>query len=169
LRGRFAEIVAITDQFCKARLNEDYRDLCREMAVIVCREGLPVSSGKAAGWATGIVYSVTWVNFVGDPANPHHVKTEDMAAGLGVSPATLHSKAKVIRDGLGLRRLDPRWTVGEMLEQNPYVWLVEDESGLILDLRHAPRAVQEDAHRKGLIPFIPEGPPAEEGAEGSGG
>jgi hypothetical protein len=155
LRERFAEIVSLTDQFCDRHLNDEYKQLCREMAVAVCQEGSPVGGGKAAGWASGIVNSVGWVNFLSDPSQQPHLKTEDIAKGLGVSPATMATKAKVIREGLGLTPLDPDWTLPSKLGQNPLVWMVQDRQGLIHDLRHAPRHVQEEAYRRGLIPFVP--------------
>ncbi len=69
LRRRFAEIVALTDRFCEAYLDDEFKRLCRVMAAVLCQERFPVTSGKAAGWAAGIVYSIGWVNFLGDPAN----------------------------------------------------------------------------------------------------
>lgn len=164
LHERFQEIVALTDSFCNDHLDEEYRDLCREMAALLCQKRVPVASGKPAGWAAGIVYSVGWVNFLNDPSQPHHMKAEDMARHAGVSLATLMSRAKVIREGLGLMRMDPRWTVGALLEKNPFVWLIQDQHGMIHDLRKAPRAVQEEAYRRGLIPFVP-GESAEENGE----
>src|SRR5262249_29744159 len=154
LRGRLAEIVAITDRFCDEHLDEEFKRLCRDMAAVLCVEGCPVTSGKAAGWAAGIVYSVAWVNFLGDPSQPHHMKAEDMARAVGVSPATLMNRAKVIREGLDLRRMDPRWSTRGMLGHNPLVWMVV-VNGLPYDLRRAPRHVQEEAVRRGLIPFVP--------------
>src|SRR5438874_451564 len=79
LRKRLAEVVAATDRFCDEHLDAEFKGLCREMAAELCRRGFPVGSGKAAGWAAGIVYSVGWVNFLGDPSQPHHMKAEDMA------------------------------------------------------------------------------------------
>jgi len=161
VRGRFAEVVAITDRFCERHLDAEYRDLCRAMAAVLCREGYPVTSSKAAGWAAGIVYSVAWVNFLGDPSQAHHMTAEEMARAVGVSPATMMAKARVIRDGLDLHRMDPRWATRDMLEHNPLVWMVEDRSGFLHDLRRAPRQVQEEAYRRGLIPFVPDDADAE--------
>jgi hypothetical protein len=163
LRDRFKEITALTDRFCEEHLDDEYRDLCREMAAVLCIEGAPVSSGKAAGWAAGIVYSVGWVNFLtSDRSQPHHLKAEDMARALGASPATMMAKAKVIRKGLDLQRMDPRWSRHEILEHNPLVWMVQDRQGFIHDLRQEPREVQEEAYRRGMIPFIPGEAPEEE-------
>ena len=40
------------------------------------------------------------------------------------------------------------------LEDNPLVWMSQ-VNGLMVDVRQAPREVQEIAFRKGLIPYIP--------------
>jgi len=126
---RLAEILRITDRFCDQYLDEEYKGLCRDMAAALCVENLPLTSGKAAGWAAGIVYSVGWINFIGDPSQPHHMRAEDMAPALGVSPATLMNKARDIREGLGLVRMDPRWSTKAMLEQNPILQLAEFLAG----------------------------------------
>ncbi len=133
LGKRLGEVLAITDRFCDEHLDGEYKRLCRDLAAALCVAGLPLTSGKAAGWAAGIVYSVGWVNFIGDPTQPHHMRTEDMAPALGVSPATLMNRARDIRDGLGLVRMDPRWSTKVMLERNPLLRMAEylagDEGG----------------------------------------
>jgi hypothetical protein len=50
--------------------------------------------------------------------------------------------------------LDPRWTLPSFAEKNPLVWMAE-VNGLLVDLRHMPRDLQEIAFAKGLIPYIP--------------
>ncbi len=154
LRGRFADIVAITDRFCDEHLDAEFKRLCREMAALLCVEGCPVTSGKAAGWAAGVVYSVGWVNFLGDPEQPHHMTAEDMAKAVGVSEATLMNRAKVVRQGLDLNRMDPRWSTRSITDHNPLTWIVE-VNGLPYDIRQAPRHVQEEAVRRGIIPYLP--------------
>jgi hypothetical protein len=154
MRQRCAEITALTDAFCKKHLDEEYAALCREMTALLCRAGAPVKSGKAAGWAAGVVYSIGCVNFLGDPSQPHHMKADDMARLMGVSPATQSAKARVIREGLDLHQMDPRWTVRSLQEENPLTWFAE-VNGVPVDLRNVPRPIQEEAYRRGLIPFIP--------------
>src|SRR5262249_14425890 len=119
LGKRLGEVLAIMDRFCDGHLDGEYKGLCRDMAAALCLAGFPLTSGKAAGWAAGIAYSVGWINFIGDPSQPHHMKAEDMAPALGVSPATLMNRAWDIREGLGLRRMDPRWSTKVMLGRNP--------------------------------------------------
>lgn len=162
LHARFREIVALTDAFGTAHLNGEFRDICRDLAVAICQVKLPVMSGKAASWAAGIVASVGFVNFLGDPSQPRHMTMDEMAEKIGVSPATLHNKARVIRDSLGIRRMDPRFSTRGMTDQNPLTWMVEI-NGMPFDIRHAPREVQEVSLRKGLIPYLPDEP----GKEGS--
>ncbi len=120
LHARFREIVALTDAFCAARWDDELRDLCRACAADACAAKVPVASGKAAGWAAGVVYSVAYANFLGgDRDQTFHVAPDDMAKGVGVSPATMHNKAKAIRDALGIDRLDPRYSTRGLQEENP--------------------------------------------------
>jgi hypothetical protein len=97
---------------------------------------------------------VGWVNFLADPSQPHHLRAEDVARLVGVSPATLMNRARDMREGLGLRRLAPQWSTRGTLEHNPLVWMVLVD-GLPYDIRGAPRHVQEEAVPHGIIPFVP--------------
>jgi hypothetical protein len=67
----------------------------------------------------------------------------------------MQTKSKQIRDLLDMYQLDPNWTLPSKVDQNPLIWMLE-VNGLIMDVRHAPRAIQEEAFRKGLIPYIPD-------------
>jgi hypothetical protein len=120
LRDRFREIVALTDRYCAAHLNDEFRDLCRACTADACAAGVPVATGKAAGWAAGVLFSVGYANFLtSDPNQPFHMSPDDMAKRAGVSVATMHNKAKAIRDALKIDRFDPRYTVQQLRENNP--------------------------------------------------
>ena len=147
-------IVKLTDAFCEKYLNEDYRKLCEEMAIELCEAGLPINKGKPVGWASGIVHAVGWVNFLHDPGQSPHMTSAEVAEGFGMSQGTTMAKSRIIRDKLGLMPLDPDWCIPAMLKDNPLVWMLE-VNGFIMDIRIAPREVQEEAYRQGLIPFIP--------------
>jgi hypothetical protein len=82
------------------------------------------------------------------------MKTAELAAAFRVSEATIHAKARLINNALGVSVLDPRWTVSSLIERNPLTWMAE-LGGVIVDLRTMPRHVQEQAFVAGLIPFIP--------------
>jgi hypothetical protein len=49
---------------------------------------------------------------------------------------------------------DHEWTLPSGMDGNPLIWMVEI-NGLTVDIRHAPRHLQEIAFKKGLIPYIP--------------
>lgn len=154
INGAFTAIVKLTDAFCETYLNDDYRELCEEMAIELCEAGLPVNKGKPAGWASGIVHAVGWVNFLHDPTLSPHMTSAQVAEGFGVSQGTMMAKSRVIRDELDLMQLDPDWCLPALLKDNPLIWMLE-VNGFIMDIRTAPREVQEKAYRLGLIPFIP--------------
>jgi hypothetical protein len=159
LHPRLREIMGLTDDFCRAHLNEEFRDLCRKVAVAAGEAGLPLTSGKAAGWAAGIIGVIGFANFFGDPSHPFHMTTEEIARNVGVSPATLHNKSKAVRDALEIGRFDPRFSTAAMTDQSPFTWILL-VNGLPMDIRTAPRGAQEEAFRCGLIPYIPaDGPP----------
>jgi len=150
----FTAIVELTDAFCERYFNDDYRELCQEMVIELCEAGLPVNKGKPAGWASGIVHAVGWVNFLHDPTLSPHMTSAQVAEGFGVSQGTMMAKSRVIRDELDLMQLDPDWCLPALLKDNPLIWMLE-VNGFIMDIRTAPREVQEKAYRLGLIPFIP--------------
>jgi hypothetical protein len=150
----YTEIVVMTDAFCERYLNEDYRQLCQEMAAVLCLAELPVGKGKPVGWASGIVHAVGWVNFLHDSSQSPHMTSAQVAEGFGVSQGTMMAKSKFIRDELDLIQMDPDWCLPALLEDNPLVWMLK-VNGFIMDIRMAPREAQEEAYRQGLIPFIP--------------
>jgi len=67
----------------------------------------------------------------------------------------MQAKSKQIRDLLGMDQMDPDWSIPSMVDKNPLIWMLE-VNGFIIDVRHAPREIQEEAFRKGLIPYIPD-------------
>jgi len=162
LQSRLGEITSLTDAFCREHLDDEYQRLCQKLAVAAAEAGLPLTSGKAAGWAAGVVAAVGFANFLGDPSQSLHMTTEEMARRIGVSAATLHNKLKAIRNGLDIERFDPRFSTRAMTNQNPFTWILM-VNGMPMDIRTAPRAAQEEALRRGLIPYVPgDGVPPEE-------
>ena len=154
VKQAFTAIVELIDAFCEKHLNKDYSELCEEMAVELCDVGLPINKGKPASWASGIVHAVGWVNCLQDPTLSPHMTSTQVAEGFGVSQGTMMAKSRIIRDELDIVTLDPDWCLPALLKDNPMVWMF-DVGGFIMDIRMAPREVQEEAYRQGLIPFIP--------------
>ncbi len=154
-RQLFRDIVELTDKFCEDYLDEDYQQLTRDMAIKVCQKGSPVISGRPRSWACGIVHALGWVNFLHDPNTKPYIGSTELAKGFGVSQGTMLAKSKKIRQFLNLIALHPAWCIPDMVKDNPLVWMVE-VNGIPIDIRVAPREIQEQAYAKGLIPYIPD-------------
>src|SRR5215212_1111545 len=89
------EITGFVEAFCKEHLNAEYADLCRRLAEKLARKRpSPLLSGKPQTWACGIVRTIGWVNFLGDPSQTPHMKMTDIDEGFGVSPASGAAKSK---------------------------------------------------------------------------
>ena len=72
--------------------------------------------------------------------------------GIGKSTAT--TKARSIEQLMGISYLDPRWTLPSKQENNPLIWMLT-VNGFAVDIRTAPLELQEEAFRRGLIPYVP--------------
>jgi hypothetical protein len=155
----------MTDSFCREFLDDEYATLCRKLAGILARKRpSPLIRGKPESWASGILRVVGSVNFLNDPSQPHHMTMVDIDERIGVSEATGSAKATAIRKLLKIQPFDPEWTLPSLMDRNPLAWMIQ-VNGLMVDARHVPREIQEEAFRKGLIPYIPEdqaGEPDEE-------
>ena len=155
--GRVLElIVAMTDQFCREQLNEEYAVLCRRLAEKLARKRpSPLLGGKQETWACGIIRTIGWVNFLDDSSNKPHMKLTAIDKAFGVGESTGQGKSKTIRSMLKIRQFDHHWTLPSLMDTNPIAWMIEI-NGFVVDARHLKREFQEEALRKGLIPYIPE-------------
>ena len=155
LQPRFEEIASITNSVCQKHLNKEYAEMSRKMAAALARKRpSPLASGRASVWACGIVYTIGFVNFLFDKSFPPYMSAEDLCTAFGVAKSTGYNKSKEIRDLFDLMQFDPRWTLSSLMDENPMAWMISVD-GLIVDVRHAPRPIQEQAFRKGLIPYLP--------------
>ena len=79
----------------------------------------------------------------------------DLATAFGIAKSTAGNKSKAIRDALRIKAFDWHWCVPSKRDDYPGAWLIEVD-GLIVDARrHVSREVQEEAFRRGLIPYLP--------------
>jgi hypothetical protein len=152
----FAEITAITSGFCAEHLNEEYARLCVELAAKLARKRptLPLLRGDRRIWAAGIVYAIGRVNFLADPAQRPHLRTDELAKLIGVKQTTMANKGRLIMDTLGIGLLDPDYSRTDMLDKNPLVWMLQVD-GLLVDARWLPEPLQAEAWRQRLIPYVP--------------
>ena len=153
-----AVIVGLTDPFCREHLNEEYAGLCRKLAEKLARKRpSPLVSGKPQTWACGIVRTIGWVNFLDDRSQTPHMKLTAIDKAFGVGESTGQGKSMLIRKTLKIRPMDPEWSLRSRIDQNPMAWMIQ-VNGFLVDARFLKREIQEEALRKGLIPYIPERP-----------
>jgi len=155
VRPAFEEIAGLVDAFCRDHLDEEYAVVCRRLTEKLARKRpSPLVSGKAATWACGIVRTVGWVNFLDDRTQSPHMKLTAIDTAFCVGESTGQGKSKLIRKMFRISTFDPDWTLPRRMDDNPVVWTL-NVNGFHVDIRHAPREVQQIAFEKGLIPYIP--------------
>jgi hypothetical protein len=155
VQAAFGEIAGLVDAFCKEHLNSEYASLCRKLTEKLARKRpSPLLSGKPKTWACGIVRTIGWVNFLDDKSQTPHMKLTAIDKAFGVGESTGQGKAMLIRKMLKIRPMDPEWSLRSNIEQNPVAWMIQ-VNGFLVDARFLKREIQEEALRKGLIPYIP--------------
>ena len=150
----YRTLTGLTDAFCREHLNGEYAELARYAIAALCRKRpSPLASGRPQTWACGVLYALGQANFLHDRSGTPHMSLQDLCARFGVAASTGGNKARQVRDALGIRPFDHRWMLPSLLEDTGLVWMVEVD-GLIADARQLPRVLQEDAARRGLIPYV---------------
>jgi len=94
------------------------------------------------------------VNFLFDNSQTPTMGADELCSHFGLSASTGSAKSTVILRLFNSGQADPQWTLPSRLADNPVAWLIQ-VNGFIMDARHAPREVQEEAFRRGLIPYLP--------------
>lgn len=155
MQAKFEEITKLTDDFCADYLSQEYAELSRQLAAALCRKRpSPLSKGQAKGWACGIIHALGMANFLFDPSQTPHIKATEIYRIFGISESTGQAKSKQIRDLMDIHQMDRHWCLPSRMDDNLMIWMVM-VNGFIMDIRSAPREIQEEALRKGLIPYLP--------------
>jgi len=155
MQPTYESIVALTDEFCKAHLNEEYAQLARQLTAALCRKRpSPLARGKANSWACGIVYALGFVNFLFDKSSDPYLSAADLCEEFGVSKSTGSNKSSQIRELMDMVQFDPNWCLPSLMDDNPLAWMIM-VNGLVVDARSLPLPIQEAAYKKGLIPYVP--------------
>lgn len=155
MKEKYKEIIELTDDFSEKYLNEEYAQVIRYAVAALCRrKDSPIAKGKALTWACGVTHAVGFVNFLADKDNDPYMSASDLYKNFGVGQSTGQGKSKIVRDLLDMFQLHPKWTIASKVADSPMTWMLQVD-GMIVDVRNAPRELQEVAYEKGLIPYIP--------------
>ena len=155
MRAKFDETVALTDEFCREHLNDEYSQIVREVTAALCRKRpSPLARGRIDIWACGIVMAVGSLNFLYDKSFDPYLSSAEVCEAFSVKQSTGSNKSRTVRDTLGMEQFDPDWCLPSLLDNNPLAWMLIVD-GVIVDVRYAPRELQEFAFNHGFIPYIP--------------
>jgi len=155
MSARYMEIAEIIEKFCEEKLNAEYKDICLRALAKLCRKRpSPVVSGKARTWACGIVYAIGSTNFIFDKSQPINMTAGEISEWFGLSKNTAGGKATEIKNLLDLSYFNTEFSLKKLIDDNPMIWYLK-VNGYLVDIRTMPREAQEEALRKGLIPYIP--------------
>ena len=151
-------VIGLVERFCHEHLTDEYADLCRKLAEKLGRKRpSPLLSGNPNTWSCGIVRTIGCVNFLDDKSQTPHMKMTAIDKAFGVGESTGQGKSMLIRKMFKIRPMDPEWSLRSRMDQNPMAWMIQ-VNGFLVDARFLKREIQEEALRKGLIPYIPERP-----------
>ena len=151
----YDEITRLTDAVCRDHIDEEFALLCRRLTAALARKRpSPLARGKKEVWACAITYALGQINFLFDRTQTPHTTPSELCALFGVVQSTGSNKAKQIRDLFKMSYFDAQWSRPSKMDDNPTAWMVM-VNGLIMDVRALPREIQEEAYRKGLIPYLP--------------
>ena len=155
MQEKFNSIVALTDEFARQHLNDEYAQLIRQAAAALCRKRpSPLDKGQAKTWAGGIAHAIGMTNFLFDSSQTPHVGANELYQWFGIAASTGQGKSKLVRDTLKMYQLAPNWCLPSRVDDNPLIWMLS-VNGLIVDIRQAPLGAQIEAFRRGLIPYLP--------------
>ena len=155
IRPAYESVAALLDAFCDQHLNKEYAALARKLATAIARKRpSPLTRGKPEVWAAGILHALGTVNFLFDSTQTPHLRSSDLSQLFGVNQNSTASKSKLIREMFKMYPFDHHWCLPSRVEKSSPVWYIM-VNGYIVDARQMPREVQEIAHEKGLIPYIP--------------
>jgi hypothetical protein len=154
-RATARQVLALTDEFCRAHLDPEYAELSgRLIGKLARKRPSPLGRGDLRIWAAGVVYALAQVNFLFDKAQTPHLTADRLSELCDVKKTTMANKGRLIRDLVGLDHFDPEFMRRDLVAGSPLVWMLRLDD-LIVDARQLPSELQVEAHRRGLIPYVP--------------
>lgn len=155
MRPLYEQIASLGRPAAVKYLDSECAELAARLTAALARKRpSPLTRGRPATWAAGILFVIARTNFLFDKTQVPHCTPAELAKACGVSSGAAAGKARAIEDLLDIVPMDPRWTPPSRLRDNPLVWLIEVD-GIVLDARTLPRELQEKALEAGAIPFLP--------------
>ena len=156
MKPTFDSVAKLTDEFSQQYLNDEYCILLRKLIAALCRKRpSPLLQGNTRTWAAGMIHALGMANFLFDSSQRPHISSRAIADYFGLGQSTMSGKSKQIREIMKISQWNPNWMLSNRIEESPLIWMIS-VNDFIVDARHLPREIQEEAFDKGLIPYLPE-------------
>jgi hypothetical protein len=139
----FATLTAMTDRCCEEYLNSEYADLARYAIAALCRKKpCPLSQGYPQTWACAVLCALGHVNFLYDKASKPYASMSQLCGHFGIAVSTVGGKAKRVRDIVGIRHFDSKWTLPRRIRDGSFSFLIEF-SGPLRDAKEPAVAIEK--------------------------
>ena len=107
----------------------------------------PAGDGSATLRLDGDGLAVTSLTLDGRNFNSWAMDGDDLLIDLPGDKHTIEIETRI-------HHFDHEWTLPSRIDDNPLIWML-NVNGFMMDVRRAPREVQQVAFEKKLIPYIP--------------
>lgn len=156
MKSIFDSIAKLTDEFSQKHLNDEYSILLRKLIAALCRKRpSPLLKGNIRTWAAGMIHALGMANFLFDDSQIPHIPSKTIINYFDLAKSTMSRKSKQIRETMDISQCNPNLMLSKVIEKNPLIWMIAF-NGCIVDIRSLTKEVQEEAFKKGLIPYVPE-------------
>jgi hypothetical protein len=146
-------MASMLDQFCHPPLHPTLVAGGTALAAMLCNQADDwMRRGQPNVWVCGILHAIAKVNHCFDPSHPYAIQPADLYQVCGVSAQAAQRRSRQICDRFQLDQ-DPQWQLPLPADPNP--WMVS-VSGLAVDVRLLPPALQAIAQQRGLMPHSTE-------------
>ncbi len=107
---RFDEISKLISDFCKEKLNDEYKDMCMQLCASLFRKRpSPIAAGDANTWACGIVNTVGRANFLYDIYSNPHIKVKALYEWFGIPESTGSEILNQISETMKIYGYEQKW------------------------------------------------------------
>ena len=132
LTDKKTAILSLTDAFCDAYLNAEYKRLTRKLIERIGKETpSPLLRGRDDIWAAGIVHAIGSANYLFDKSFKPYVSAAELAGLFGVATGSAAQKATQLRDRYPIDFPHTDFATKKMREMSDNVGGMLAQSGLM--------------------------------------
>ena len=121
VRDKQSQLQALTSEYCRANLDDEYDELCRQLIAKMARKrDVPFLSGRLEIWAAATIYAIGTINFLFDRDTQPYVHQSSICEHFGANQTTVGQKSKRIRDMFKMGPFGSEFVTQERHRANPF-------------------------------------------------